>query len=69
MPQIDDLGNAVYSMTPADFAGYMKVLVDNGASVIGGCCGTTPEFISETARCLDFDNFNRNRYVSTHCFN
>ncbi len=28
MPQIDDLGNAVYSMTPADFAGYMKVLVE-----------------------------------------
>ena len=52
MPQIDDLGNAVYSMTPADFAGYMKVLVENGASVIGGCCGTTPEFISETARVL-----------------
>ena len=52
MPQIDDQGNAVYSMTPADFAGYMKVLVENGASVIGGCCGTTPEFISETARVL-----------------
>ena len=52
MPQSDDLGNAVYSMTPADFAGYMKVLVDNGASVIGGCCGTTPEFISETAQVL-----------------
>ena len=33
-------------------AGYMKVLVENGASVIGGCCGTTPEFISETARVL-----------------
>ena len=52
MPQIDDNGNAVYSMTPADFAGYMKVLVDNGASVIGGCCGTTPEFIAETAQVL-----------------
>ena len=52
MPQIDDQGNAVYSMTPADFAGYMKVLVDNGASVVGGCCGTTPEFIAETAHVL-----------------
>ena len=52
MPQIDDQGNAVYSMTPADFAGYMRVLVDNGASVVGGCCGTTPEFIAETAHVL-----------------
>ena len=52
MPQIDEQGNAIYSMTPADFAGYMKVLVDNGASVVGGCCGTTPEFIAETAHVL-----------------
>ena len=52
MPQIDDQGNAVYSMTPADFADYMRVLVDNGASVVGGCCGTTPEFIAETAHVL-----------------
>ena len=52
MPQIDDQGNAVYNMTPADFAGYMRVLVDNGASVVGGCCGTTPEFIAETAHVL-----------------
>ena len=54
MPQIDDHGNAVYSMTPADFAGYMKVLVDNGASVIGGCCGTTPDHIRKMAEeCKD----------------
>lgn len=45
MPTIDDKGNAVYSMTPDEFATYMKTLVDNGASVVGGCCGTTPEFI------------------------
>ena len=30
----------------------MKVLVDNGASVGSGCCGTTPEFIAETAHVL-----------------
>ena len=52
MPLIDEQGNAVYSMSPADFAGYVKTLVDNGASIIGGCCGTTPEFIAETARVL-----------------
>lgn len=45
MPVIDDQGNAVYSMSPEEFAGHMKVLVENGASIIGGCCGTTPEFI------------------------
>lgn len=45
MPVIDGKGNAVYSMGPDDFASYMKVLIENGASVVGGCCGTTPAFI------------------------
>ena len=45
MPMIDDRGNAVYSMNPEDFASYMKILIENGASVVGGCCGTTPAFI------------------------
>ncbi len=45
MPTIDDKGNAVYSMNPEDFASYMKILIENGASVVGGCCGTTPAFI------------------------
>lgn len=52
MPVIDDQGNAVYSMTPADFARYMKVLFENGATVIGGCCGTTPEFIAEMRKII-----------------
>jgi len=45
MPTIDDKGNAVYSMNPEDFASYMKILIENGASVVGGCCGTTSAFI------------------------
>lgn len=53
MPLIDDQGNAVYSMGPADFARHMKVLAENGATIIGGCCGTTPDYIRETARILN----------------
>lgn len=49
MPLIDEQGNAVYNMTPAEFAKHMKVLVENGASIIGGCCGTTPEYIRAVA--------------------
>ena len=45
MPTIDDKGHAVYSMNAEDFASYMKVLIESGASVVGGCCGTTPAFI------------------------
>jgi 5-methyltetrahydrofolate--homocysteine methyltransferase len=52
MPTIDENGRAIYSMSAKDFARHMKVLTENGASIIGGCCGTTPEFIRETAEIL-----------------
>ena len=45
MPVINEKGNAVYSMNAEEFAHHMKVLIENGASVVGGCCGTTPSFI------------------------
>lgn len=52
MPVINDQGEAVYHMAPQDFARHMKILVENGALLIGGCCGTTPAFIKETAKLL-----------------
>lgn len=52
MPIINDMGQAVYNMNAKDFARHMKLLVENGAGIIGGCCGTTPEFIRETAALL-----------------
>lgn len=53
MPVIDENGHAIYSMTAKEFAHHMKALADAGATVIGGCCGTTPEFIRETAKLLE----------------
>ncbi len=45
LPIIDETGNAVYTMGAQEFAEHMKTIVAAGASVIGGCCGTSPEFI------------------------
>ena len=45
MPVMDEHGMAHYSMTPDDFAAAMTKLVEAGASVVGGCCGTNPEYI------------------------
>ena len=45
MPVMDDKGQAHYSMTPEQFAASMAKLVKAGASIIGGCCGTGPEYI------------------------
>ncbi len=38
-------GGVVYHTTPEEFAGHVPELVAAGAGFIGGCCGTTPEFI------------------------
>ncbi len=53
MPMIDEAGNAVYNMGPEQFAGHMKALVRAGASIVGGCCGTTPEYIHKMRVLLD----------------
>ncbi len=45
MPKILESGEAVYLMEADAFAGSMERLVEAGASLIGGCCGTTPKFI------------------------
>ena len=42
-------GRTVYRTAPTDFAKSVPALVDAGASFIGGCCGTSPEFIREIA--------------------
>ena len=45
LPSLDAAGNTVYDMSAARFGECMQELVKVGASVVGGCCGTTPEHI------------------------
>lgn len=52
MPEISASGEAVYSMGPAEFAACMARLRDAGATVLGGCCGTTPDHIRAMCRAL-----------------
>ena len=52
MPVIDEKGNPVYSMGAEEFARHMKTLAEAGADIVGGCCGTTPEYISKLAEVL-----------------
>ncbi len=52
MPVITDTGEAVYSMGAEEFARHLLHLRDCGASLIGGCCGTTPEYIRNIKKSL-----------------
>ena len=40
-------GRTVYDVTPEQFAETMREMAEMGASVLGGCCGTDPEFIRQ----------------------
>jgi 5-methyltetrahydrofolate--homocysteine methyltransferase len=44
--------SAQYTTSPEDFASHAIQLTQDGANFIGGCCGTTPEFIAAIVRQL-----------------
>lgn len=53
VPYIDDIGCAHYSMTPDMFAQILLQCKANGASLLGGCCGTTPDYLAAVKKiCL-----------------
>ncbi|MFZ7120560.1 MAG: homocysteine S-methyltransferase family protein [Eubacteriaceae bacterium] len=43
----------VYDITKEEFTAYMKEIINLGVTVIGGCCGTTPEYIKELKNVVD----------------
>ena len=45
-PVVDDTGVAQYDMIPEDFAAVMAQCAQNGATLLGGCCGTDPGYIA-----------------------
>jgi 5-methyltetrahydrofolate--homocysteine methyltransferase len=45
MPVLRD-GETVFPETPSEMAARLQSLINAGANVIGGCCGTTPQHIS-----------------------
>ena len=46
LPKVDSEGNTVYEMESDVFVREIKKLIGCGATILGGCCGTTPEFIA-----------------------
>jgi 5-methyltetrahydrofolate--homocysteine methyltransferase len=51
LPEMVD-GKAVYRTSAADFAARVPELARAGATFVGGCCGSNPEFIAATVRAL-----------------
>lgn len=44
LPQTRE-GKSVYDVAPSEFAGDVALLMQGGVRIVGGCCGTSPEYI------------------------
>ncbi len=47
IPYLNEAGETAYDNTPKNFGNEMEILVDAGATILGGCCGTSPDYIKE----------------------
>lgn len=56
MPETEN-GTLKYPMTAEDFAQQMLPFAEDGVRLLGGCCGTTPDFIRALKRELDGKEF------------
>ena len=59
IPTIDGNGEAVYPMSPGEFTSIVSDCVELGAKIVGGCCGTDPDFIRAVATKLHPERGNR----------
>ena len=53
-PTINAQGIAEYSLNPEEFAAFALQCRENGAQLLGGCCGTDPEFIAAVRRTVNY---------------
>ncbi len=51
LPELEN-GRTVYRTTAAEFAAQVPALIEAGARFVGGCCGTSPDFIRAIAEQL-----------------
>lgn len=49
LPSLDENGMTVYDMDSDTFSEQMIQIVESGATILGGCCGTSPEYIKKLA--------------------
>jgi 5-methyltetrahydrofolate--homocysteine methyltransferase len=52
LPTVDENGQAMYDVTPQDMGILVADWIAAGASVVGGCCGSTPEHIRQIAQAV-----------------
>ena len=51
-PEMNSDGSVTYSQLLEDYVQYLPEMVKNGANIVGGCCGTNPDYISSMSKTL-----------------
>lgn len=46
-------GSVTYSQNVDDYVSFIPQMIKNGANIIGGCCGTNPDYIQRMAQIID----------------
>ena len=52
LPHLDSSGRTEYDITPKQMASQVPAWLTEGAQIVGGCCGTSPEHLTEIARAV-----------------
>ena len=64
LPKLKD-GKTYYDLSVEEYDEYIKKYVELGVSIVGGCCGTNPEFIKEISKYKNCKIFKRNNPYKT----
>ena len=51
-PEVTEQGKLIYSQDIEDYVRYIPRMVENGVNIIGGCCGTNPDYIRRMAEVM-----------------
>ncbi|MBM6837450.1 homocysteine S-methyltransferase family protein, partial [Clostridium saudiense] len=64
LPKIVD-DETIYDITALEFSEKVEEFIKSGVSIVGGCCGTTPEFIEELSKLKNLEILDRNNIVKS----
>jgi 5-methyltetrahydrofolate--homocysteine methyltransferase len=51
-PTVSSDGKVLYSQEIEDYVSHIPQMIQNGANIIGGCCGTNPDYIRRMAEVI-----------------
>lgn len=51
-PSLSSDGKVTYSQEVEDYVQYIPQMIKNGANIVGGCCGTNPDYIKRMAEII-----------------